>query len=509
MASVVMIHEFGHFATAKAFGVKVNEFGFGFPPRVLTVYRRGDTEYTINLLPIGGFVKLEGENDPTDPRSLASKGVGTRFIILVAGVFMNVVLALVLLTALFMFTVGELKVDQVAPNSPAAEAGLLPGDRLLEVNGRDVASFQELTASISTNRGTEVPLLIRRDGKDQIIDLVPRSFILPQEAASGVAVEVVGELTVQSVSPASPADLAGVQPGDIITGLNDLPVNGFYDLTGQINGNRGQEILWNILRGSEQLRVSLVPREDPPPGQGASGIRLSFSGEVRVEEVVPDSSAERAGVLPGDVILEVDGGLVEDFQDLSTRVSRRLGEETDWLIRRGEIEQTISLVPLSDALPYDTSTGITVDFVGVQNTPVRPPWEGLARAISWIGDVAILTKDAVTDWLVDDGDTPFAGPVGIAQGTGEITREVGLISLVPLTALFSISLAFFNILPIPALDGGRLVFVVLEWVRRGKRISPEKEGLVHLVGIVGLMAMLVALTYNDILRIVQGQSLLP
>jgi regulator of sigma E protease len=99
--------------------------------------------------------------------------------------------------------------------------------------------------------------------------------------------------------------------------------------------------------------------------------------------------------------------------------------------------------------------------------------------------------------------------VGIAQTTGEVTREAGIISLVPLAAMFSISLAIFNILPIPALDGGRLLFVLLEWVRRGKRIPPEKEGLVHFAGFVALIVLVLGpLTYNDIARIVNGGSLL-
>ena len=509
LVAVVLVHEFGHFVTAKAFGVRVNEFGFGFPPKLLTVRHKGETEYTINLIPIGGFVKLEGENDPTDPRSLASKGVGTRFIILTAGVFMNVVLALVLLTGLFMFTVGELKVEQVAGGSPAAESGLLPGDHLLRVNGVDVSSFQGLTRNLGPNRGSEVSVLIRRDGTEQLIYLVPQSQVFPHEAVSGVVVDVVGELKVNTVSPASPAELAAVQPGDIITAVDGLPVEGFYDLTNRINGNRGRVVQWQILRGSETLFVSVVPREAPLPGQGATGITIDITGEVRVEEVLPGSPADRAGVLPGDIISEVDDSRVTGYHDLSAKVGRGLGEETTWAVNRGSASRSVTLVLPDDALPYDASTGITVDFVGVQNTPVNPPWEALAQSFSWIGEAVVLTKDAVTNWLADDGEAPFAGPIGIAQGTGEITREVGIISLVPLTALLSISLAVFNIIPIPALDGGRLVFVALEWVRRGKRIPPEKEGLVHLIGMVGLLTMLAALTYNDIIRIVNGHSYLP
>ena len=340
MAVVVMVHEFGHFATAKAFGIKVNEFGFGFPPRVIRVFKKGETEYTINLLPIGGFVRLEGENDPTHPRSLASKGVGTRFVVLVAGVFMNVVLAIVLLAAFFMFT-------------------------------------------------------------------EPRD-----------------ELEVGSVAEGSPAELAGVLPGDLILELNGAPVKDPDELGSQINSNRGEEIEWLIQREDTRHRVRLVPRVDPPPQQGATGITVTNS----------------------------------------------LGVRPVWY--------------------------------------ARPPWDALARSIKLTWSVPGLLVDAIASWILDDGPTPFAGPVGIAQGTGEWVREYSLISLIPLTALLSISLAILNILPIPALDGGRLMFVIIEWLRRGKRVPPEKEGFVHLVGIVAILSLLVALTYNDIVRLVEGNSLL-
>ena len=339
---VVLVHEFGHFATAKAFGIRVNEFGWGFPPRLVRVFRKGETDYTINLIPIGGFVKLEGENDPTQPRSLASKGVGTRFIVLVAGVFMNVVLAIFLFTVFFTFTVPieTLRVGGVTPGSPAALSGVLPEDVILEVNGDRIRNYDELLNSI--------------------------------------------------------------------------------------NRNRGEEVEWLVQRGDTQQRVSLIPRANPPQGQGATGI---------------------------SVVAEVGG------------------VQTQWYARH--------------------------------------PWDAAARGIKVTWSVPGALKDAIVDWVANDGPTPFAGPVGIAQGTGEWAREFGLVSLIPLAALLSISLAILNIMPIPALDGGRLMFVILEWVRRGKRISPEKEGLVHLIGFVVMIVMVLGpLTYKDIARLVEGGSLL-
>ena len=337
LAAVVLVHEFGHFATAKAFGVKVNEFGFGFPPRLLGV-RKGETVYTFNLIPLGGFVKLEGEQDPTAPRSFASKGTGTRFIVLVAGVVMNVVLGIVLLSAFFMFAAAEFRVGKVEPGSPAEIAGVLEGDTIIEMNGSSLHDFD--------------------------------------------------------------------------------------DLLERVNRNRGQEIVWLIEREEERHLIRLTPREDPPEDQGPTGIsRISITGSQ-------------------------------------------------------------------------------------QGSPTRNPLEaiGLGFTRTWLFPKAV--KDAIVDWVADDGAVPFAGPVGIAQGTGEVAREFGIFYLIPLAAGLSLALAISNILPIPPLDGGHIVFVVLEWARRGKRIPPEKQGMVHMVGLAGLLTLLVVVSYNDILRIIEGNSLI-
>ena len=508
LAVVVMVHEFGHFATAKAFGIRVNEFGFGFPPRLLGL-RRGETFYTLNLLPLGGFVKLEGENDPTVPRSLASKGVGTRFLVLVAGPFMNVVLAVVLLSGLFMFTVGEIRVADVSPGSPADLVRLLPGDTIIDVNGNRVKSFEDLVNEVHPNRGAEVEWRIRRGDNRLTFSLVPQINPLSEELATGISVDTMGERRVQNVASGSPAGSAGVLPGDVILQINGNPVDSLHKLTSAINSNRGNEVEWLVRRGSTEQVFRLVPRLDPVPGQGATGITVDIEGDIQVKQVAPGSPAALAGVVPGDTIVVVGGNPVRGFPDLVASVNRNRGEETEWVVRRGDLERTLRLAPRESTLLKEVSTGITVDYVGLQGRPVHPPWEALAMGFKGTGTVMVAMKREVSGWISEGNATGIAGPIGIAQVTGEVVREAGLVSLVLLAALISISLAIFNILPIPALDGGRLVFVILEWVRRGKRIPPEKEGMVHMVGFAVLMAAVVVIGYNDIMRIVEGRSLLP
>ena len=346
LAVVILIHEAGHFAVAKAAKVRVLEFGLGFPPRVWGV-RRGETVYTINAIPLGGFVKMSGEEDPDELRSLAGKSTGIRFLVMAAGPLMNVVLAFLLFSLLFM---------------------------------------------------------------------------IPQEVA-------VGQVLVTVVNPGSPAQEAGILPGDIIVAVDGHPIDNDFDLRYRVNLGLGAQMVWLIQREAQQLTVDLVPRFNPPEGQGATGIEIT-----------------------------------------------------------------------------------TADYhIESRSEPVwRVPFLGLQR----MGDVLVLVINEFTKWARGGTAPEVTGPIGMAHVFGEVAQDEGfrlqdkIIITVNLAAVISLSLAIFNILPIPALDGGRILFVAIEWVRRGKRIPPEKEGMVHMVGFVVLITLALVITFVDIQRLFRGESLL-
>lgn len=360
LAILVLVHELGHFLTAKAFGIKVLEFGFGYPPRLLG-FRRGETAYSLNLLPLGGFVKLLGEEDPTAPRSLAGKSLLTRFIVISAGAFMNALLPIVIFTILFSIPqktlVGQVAVRDVAPDSPAAQAGLKPGDIILSIDGRKVENTGELAFLVRLKMGLTTEWRVLR-GQPLI----------------------TGHSGGGELAPAAP-------PGR-----------------------------------SETLTLYMRPRWKPPPGQGPTGIVIAT---------------------------------------LSPQVTER------------------SL----------------------------PVWRALPQSIQRLSEILILFRNEVISWVIGGSRPQLAGPIGIAQMTGEVARA-GWGPLLDFTALLSINLAILNVLPIPMLDGGRLLFLGIEWVRRGKRIPPEREGFVHLVGFVVLLGLIALVSYFDIHRLLQGESLL-
>lgn len=332
---MIFVHELGHFFTAKKAGIKVEEFGFGYPPRVFAV-RRGETEYSLNLIPLGGFVKLLGEEDPSEPRSFARAPKRWRVLVLIAGSAMNILLAILLFAGSYLTgspvpDFSKIRIDGVAPNSPAAQAGFQPNDLVVSVNGRPVenpTTLQEETRATAQ--------------ADQTMSVV----------------------------------------------LN---------------------------RSGQNVTVEAKPRSNPPPGEGALGIRLGY--------------------------------------------------------------------------PTKESVG-----------PVEALWLGTRETFG------VITATFVVPFLALRGDVPAevarpTGPWGIAGIVGQATeasvQSGWVFPLFRIGGLLGAALGIANLLPIPGLDGGRLVFILIEAIR-GRRVSPEREGLVHLVGLGVLISLVVLITYYDI-----------
>ena len=429
LTSLIFVHELGHFLTAKRFGVKVEEFGFGFPPRIFGV-RYGETLYSINWIPMGGFVKMAGEEDPTEVRSFARLSVAKRAVVLIAGSFMNLLVPVVIFTTLFMLphdtlVGGSVIIHSVAPGSPAEQAGLRPGDSFVAINAHSLSTSRESNERVS-----------------QLVDRINGNL--------GVPIEV----TVRRGGSAG-----GVIPSPELSAVET---------------------------------VTVIPRVNPP--------------SLKVVADVDHPTGGRGRVLS-------DGGVLTFNDDGSFTYERDADGSAGEPVSEGQVS-------LSRARGYDPSLevgdtlrqGAIGVSLGIANARVEdttdPPWEALPKSFTTIWDVLVETKSGLVDWASTGSNPGVAGPIGIAQATGEVVSELGFSRIFLLTALISISLAILNILPIPALDGGRLMFVAIEWVRRGKRISPKREGLVHLVGFAILISLIVFISYHDIVRLLNGDSVI-
>ena len=255
----------------------------------------------------------------------------------------------------------------------------------------------------------------------------------------------------------------------------------------------------------------MQPRFEPPPGRWVTGIRINeAAGQVVVAEVVAGSPAEAAGLQAGDIVLRAGDRNIRQVDDLRSAIQAGQDSEMEWLVLRQEREQIIQVTAEFDQSGSPRwSTGISTALVDTRvESRSEPIWKAVPGGFTSTWESLLLMKQAIFGAVSTGSDPGFSGPIGIAQVTGEVTRDLGFLGWLSIALLLSVNLAILNILPIPMLDGGRLVFVVLEWLRRGKRVPPEKEGLVHLIGFVLLIGAFLVVSASDINRLIQGGSLL-
>lgn len=206
LAILIFIHELGHFLAARLLKVEVEEFGFGFPPRILTLFQAGGTNFTLNWIPLGGFVRLKGENDPEVPGGLAAANPWTRLAVLFAGPVMNITLGIILSVILF-YNLGEpdrVQIASISSGSPAEAAGLQAEDIILSVNGEQVYSSDELHNAIYANLGNSIRLGYQRNDQTSQVSLVPRD---PPPADGAIGIEMVQLIKPTTLARAIPAGL--------------------------------------------------------------------------------------------------------------------------------------------------------------------------------------------------------------------------------------------------------------------------------------------------------------
>jgi regulator of sigma E protease len=268
---LVFVHELGHFLAARRIGVRVLTFSLGFGPKLFKT-RRGDTEYCISALPLGGYVKMAGET-PDEPRTGApdeflSKTKWQRFQVLIMGPVMNLLLAVVVLAIVLSqgveipaFLDDPPMVGHVTDGSPAEEAGIRVGDRIASVAGRDIETWEDLEFSIGTRAEREVPITFVRDG--QTLSASVRPIAEGRFEVGQIGILPPTTPVVRSLEPGHPAEKAGVQPGDVLVAVNGEPIVRALDLRGAIEKHGARELELTIRRDGQEQRLRMTPAPLP------------------------------------------------------------------------------------------------------------------------------------------------------------------------------------------------------------------------------------------------------
>lgn len=409
---LIFAHESGHFMFAKLFRVKVLVFSFGFGKRLFG-FRKGDTDYRVSLIPLGGYVRMAGdnpeENVAANPDEFLSKPKWQRFLILFAGPLMNVLIAIAFIAALAMVGTEELVtqpiVGEVLANKPAEKAGLKTGDRIVSINGEAIDDFDDVRMIVSMNAGTPLRVVYERDGKQSATMLTPEreeSDFGPigRAGVTYVIAPVVGRVEAESV-----AARAGIRPGDRIVSVNGKPVTEMTQYGVAANAAKNKPVTLEVLRGGAKVSVVIPADSDP-------------------------DNVYR-GIVPPTKIFK------------------------------------LSFIP---ALQYS----------------VKENWTMLRR-----------TGAAVRRLFRPEGSMKeLSGPINIARISGEMLKR-GWMSTVGLMAMISLQLGIMNLLPIPVLDGGHIMILLIEGVAR-RELSLRVKERIQQAGFAVLATLMIVVLYNDV-----------
>lgn len=411
---LIFAHEAGHFLVAKLFRVRVLVFSFGFGKR-LVGFRRGETDYRVSLIPLGGYVRMAGdapeEGRTGDAGEFLSKPKWQRFLILFAGPLMNIAIAIAFLAAISMIGTETLRIEpvigEVSPGRAAARAGLIFGDRIVRINGDAIENFDDLKLAITMHAGTPLRVDYLRSGVERTTILTPEREQSEYGPVGRAGIRPLIEPVVGRVRPGSPAAAAGLHVGDRITAASDKPIHQLADIDAVLDRAKGGPIALEIARGSARINAMLPAAKSDPR---------------------------------------------EPYRGFLPQIELR----------------KLSLVPaLKDS--------------------VEQNWKMLKYAFAAIGRI----------FRAEGSVKELSGPISIARISGDMLRR-GWMEVVALMAMISLQLGVMNLLPIPVLDGGHIMILMIEGAAR-RDLSLHVKERIQQLGFAVLAALMMVVLYNDVI----------
>ena len=531
LSLLIFVHELGHFLVARWCGVRVLKFSIGFGPpigfgRYRLAWTRGDTEWVIAWIPLGGFVKMLGENpeDSDDPEaihhpeeSLSEKNTWQKLAVVFAGPIANLILPVavfVIALAIGMPRPAPV-VGSVEPESPAAMAGLQVDDRLLSVDGEPVAFWGDVEGVLRDRPGESVPLRYERGGEERSAELVPAGRPSVDEFGKVQTVgwsglghrRLSGLLGVSSAD--SPAHAAGLRSGEVVEQVGDTPVEDWLEFAAAYAAaGREGSVTLTLVKGSSE--EDLTRRQLEVPALGDLDRLGVTPAAVLIGEVTPDSAAEEAGFQAGDLLLSVDGRTVGSFDRFAETVRSSEGRALNiGFARDGELRQ-LSVAPR--LVPYDAGFGIEEPRYLIGIAPLvatlpgevgldreRNPLVAVPRAVGMTVEVTHTFLRGLGKLISGEvSRKQLAGPIGIARIAGT-AFERGWEEYLFVLVLISINLGILNLLPIPVLDGGQALIFAVEGLR-GSRLSLRSREIVAQIGVAVLMLLMGLALWNDVTR---------
>lgn len=534
---LVFVHELGHFLVARWCGVRVEVFSLGFGKKIFQ-YKKDETTYCISIIPLGGYVKMFGEQpgetipESEKPFSFSHKKVGQRIAVILAGPLMNLIFAFFIF--MIVSSLGELVkapvVGEVQPVSSAEKIGFKPGDRVLSVNGIELKTWDDFQAALDANLDSTVAIDIERENtKERVkLDVPVKSKKNPSVVSSKSQIGDVDGLNLFSyaaviaVSPSSPLATAGIQSGDRVSKINDIEITNFRDLEPALSklynsadAPKPAELKFKIARNENDSKKKLeqeftIAGVDTSKPVTLESLKVE-STQLYVDRVMPDSPAQIAGIQKGDRIVSINGKKLTVWEDILNNIKSFDGNgKLAMEVRRGDEMINVDVTPnmtthmtqhgteekrftigISPYLMYAAPETVLLKFTDISSI--------LKRSTERTWEVSVMTVLSFVK-LINAELSPknIGGIFSIAQAANE-TFKIGLVAFLQMMALISINLFILNLLPIPILDGGHLVFYTIEAIK-GSPLSMNKIELAHKVGMILLFSLMVFALFNDFRR---------
>lgn len=529
---LVFVHEFGHFIAARIFHVRVEHFSIGFGPKLCSIMR-GDTEWEIRLLPLGGYVQMAGTDfeeitDPDDPdyaSAYNNKPIWQKAIINLAGPLFNLLLPIPILFAVYFGTVTEslpASIGQVLDNAPAIEK-LEPGDIVTRIDDEPIQYWGQLHDIIADNPDVPLQFEVQRDQETLHVEIVPQETVIRD--AMDILDEKIGRIGITPdlapaiigiTSEASAAAQSGLQTFDEIAAVNGVPVSSYVELERQVRHHSGVlELL--VLRPQKidvpygnvsvlnPVKITINTTETHLQNLGIASVNMYLT------DVDENSPASKAGLQVGDRILEIDGASINVFRSFLDKLMLTWEQPHELTVQRADrifktqiqLEKQFIVGEFQEELPiiysgfYHRAPIVSPELVSM------PIADRLLYAVKQSCTVTVnaSTLLAVSIVRMAQGRVStksLGGPIMIGHMAAKAGEE-GIDMFLRMLAIISINLGILNLIPIPLFDGGKLVILLVEAVKRGP-ISMRTRQIIAYIGLALVLMLLMLAFKNDLER---------
>ena len=532
----IFVHELGHFLAAKAFGLKVLRFSIGFGPTLFQWRGKDGCKYAVSLLPLGGYVaipqlvslgKLEGEEtgDADAAANLPKAGCLAKICVSAAGAAFNLLLALVLAVAVYITGVPEQAqwettvvgstteiTDAFGEKfpSPAKLAGIKAGDKIISIDAKAAQNFEDIAELVAmgsgrtADGGPKASLEILRDGKTLAVEVKP--VLVSTNIATGDKIRMIGvqpamKMVVGDVMKNSPAQKAGIIPDDVVLGFDGKKIYSPADMSEKLETFSGREIRLDILRGGAEMSLRTVPQR---VALTKELLKISFDGgeielletaDARGTKSVRVFSARNGGAAAGDILYQIDSVKINSAADVKKAFAASgKTRELKFASENFDLSQINAAKASLEEVPPQTRVMIGYSLKADETIRHIPVGEQFADSLSKVYNAVASLINPKSDI----GISSLAGPVDIGRLIYKLSYTA-FTAVLSFTVLLNINLAVLNMLPIPVLDGGHILFAVAEKLR-GRPVPPAVFATIQTAFSLAFLALMAYIVYIGFAR---------